>query len=255
MAASSSSSPMETSLNAHIFPFAANLNPLTLRLDRTNYNFWIAQVLPSVRAYNLEGFLLGSIQPPTQFIDIPESNGSQSLTCTLNPNYIIWNRQDQYLVSWLLSSMSKSMLGHVTRCVRATEIWYTLERLNVTQSRARVLQLRSMLQNLKKRDLSIDEYFVKMKNIVDILNVASGQTFTDDELLLYILGGLGSEYESIVVHLTSRQRAISLEEAQLMLQTQEMKIEHQVTQANLDFQGNPFANYAHFRRGQTNSGN
>ena len=56
---------------------------------------------------------------------------------------------------------------------------------------------------------------------------------------MYILGGLGSEYESVVVHLTSRQGAISLEEAHFMLQTQEMRIEHQVAQDILDFQGNP----------------
>ena len=103
--------------------------------------------------------------------------------------------------------------------------------------------------------MSIEEYFVKMKNIADFLNVSGGQTFTDDELLLYILGGLGSEYESVVVHLTSCQGAISLEEAHFMLQTQEMRIEHQVAQAILDFQGNTSANYANFKRGQTSLGN
>ena len=100
----------------------------------------------------------------------------------------------------------------------------------------------------------IEEYFVKIKNIPDLLNVSGGQTFTDDELLLYILGGLGSDYKSVIVHLTSRQGAVSLEEAQFMLQTQEMRIENQVAQVTLDLQGNPFANYANFKRGQ-NLGN
>ena len=83
--------------------------------------------------------------------------------------------------------MSESMLGHVIRCVKAGEIWYALERLNLTQSRAKVLQLRAMLQLLKKGEMSIEEYFVKMKNIVDLLNVSAGQTVTNDELLLHIL--------------------------------------------------------------------
>ena len=56
----------------------------------------------------------------------------------------------------------------------------------------------------------IEEYFVKMKNLADLLNVSASQTVTDDELLWYILGGLGSEYEFVVVHLTSRQRVVSL---------------------------------------------
>ena len=33
-----------------------------------------------------------------------------------------------------------------------------------------------------------------------------------------------------------------------------MRIEHQVAQAPLDFQGNPFASYANFKRGQTGYG-
>ena len=118
MASLSTSSSMETSSNAlginnsvtQTFPFTANLNPLTLHLDRTNYNFWRAQVLLSVRAHNLEGFLFGTIQPPAQFVDVFDPNGGQAMIRTLNPDYIIWNRQDQYLVSWLLSSMSESML-------------------------------------------------------------------------------------------------------------------------------------------------
>ena len=266
MAASSSSSPMAASPSSSVsivnngivptFPFASSLNQLTLRLDRTNYNYWRAQVLPAVRAHNLEGFLLGSTQPPAQFIDIPVSNlsGNQSVTRTLNPDYVLWNRQDQYLVSWLLSSLSESMLAYVTRCVRASEIWFTLERLNITQSRARVLQLRAMLQNLKKGDMSVEEYFVKMKNLADLINISGDQNFTDEELLLYILGGLGSDYESVVVHLTSRQGAIYLEEAQFMLQTQEMRIESQIAQTALDVQGNPSANYVNYRRG-SNLGN
>ena len=149
MAASSNSSPMAASPSSSVsivnngivptFPFALSLNQLKLRLDRTNYNYCRAQVLPLVRAHNLEGFLLGSTQPPAQFIDIYNPNGNQSITHTLNPDYVTRNRQDQYLISWLISFMSESMLAHVTRCVRASEIWFTLERLNITQSRARVL--------------------------------------------------------------------------------------------------------------------
>ena len=83
-----------------------------------------------------------------------------------------------------------------------------------------------MLQNLKKGNISIEEYFVKMKNMADLLNVSGGQVLTNDELLLYILGGLRNEYEFVVILLTSRQGEVSLEEAQFMLQTQEMRIEH-----------------------------
>ena len=101
--------------------------------------------------------------------------------------------------------------------------------------------------------MSIEEYFVKKKNVADLFNVSGGQTLTDVELLLCILRGLGSEYESVVVHLTSLKGAITLEEAQFMLQTQEIRIAHQVAHTTIDIQGNPFTNYVNFRRGSNGS--
>ena len=34
--------------------------------------------------------------------------------------------------------------------------------------------------------------------------VAAGQTISDEELVLYILGGLGPKFEYVIVHLTSK---------------------------------------------------
>ena len=48
-----------------------------------------------------------------------------------------------------------------------------------------------------------------MRNIGDNLGVV-GQSITNEELVLYILGGLGSEYESIMVNFTSRHDVLSL---------------------------------------------
>ena len=47
---------------------------------------------------------------------------------------------------------------------------------------------------------------------------------SDDELILYILGGVGSDFESVVVNLTSRD-FITLEEVQFLLQTHVMRLE------------------------------
>ena len=44
------------------------LLPLTLRLDRTNYSYWRALALAAVRAYNLEGYVLGTTPSPPRFL-------------------------------------------------------------------------------------------------------------------------------------------------------------------------------------------
>ena len=64
--------------------------------------------------------------------------------------------------------------------------------------------------------MSIQDYILRMRGIADFLNSA-GLIISDDELLLYILRGLSSEYDPIMINLTSRQESIFLQEAQYML--------------------------------------
>ena len=92
--------------------------------------------------------------------------------------------------------MSESMIVHVISYISSFQIWTLLERLFATNSRAKMLQLRLQLQSTKKGSLSINDYFLKMRAIADTLT-STGQSISDDELLLYILGGLGSEYDQL----------------------------------------------------------
>uniref|UniRef100_A0A803Q3P6 Uncharacterized protein n=1 Tax=Cannabis sativa TaxID=3483 RepID=A0A803Q3P6_CANSA len=63
----------------------------------------------------------------------------------------------------------------------------------------------------RSQGLSIHDYVLKMKTIVDGLT-AAGQVFSDNDLILYILGGLKPEYDSVVINLTSTVDRITLSE-------------------------------------------
>ncbi|EXB74907.1 hypothetical protein L484_018615 [Morus notabilis] len=106
-------------------------------------------------------------------------------------------------MAWLLASISE-LVGHVVRCTSSRQVRLTLEQLATENSRARLLQLRFQPQPVKKGSMSIDDYVLKMRSIVDNLN-ATGQVISNDDLVLCILGGLGSEYDPVVVNLTSRK--------------------------------------------------
>ncbi|KAK6151862.1 hypothetical protein DH2020_014497 [Rehmannia glutinosa] len=196
-----------------------SLTTLTLRLDRTNYNYWRVQVLTTVRAHGFEEFLFGTTPAPPQFLDGSSTGSLRSL----NPTYSNWMRRDQLLMSWLLSSMAECMLGHVTRCSTAAEVWSVLETLFHTQSKARVNHLRSLLQSTKKGDLSVEDYILKMVGIADSLQ-AAGKHIPDDDLVSYILAGFGSEFESVVVNLQSRDETLTIPEVQFALQSHEMRL-------------------------------
>ncbi|KAK6144727.1 hypothetical protein DH2020_021547 [Rehmannia glutinosa] len=193
---------------------------IILRLDRTNYHFWKAHVLSTVRAHGFEGFLFGTELLPPKFVASAVGSSSTSLP---NSDYTVWMRRDQFLLRWMLYSIGESMLGHVSRCSTSHEVWIIFEKLFQSQSKARSMQIQFMLQIAKKGDLTIDEFLLKMKSYADDLN-SIGQTITDEELVLYVLDGLESDYKSVVVNLTTRSDLVTLQEAQFVLQTHEMRL-------------------------------
>ena len=109
-----------------------------------------------------------------------------------------------------------------------------------------------MLQSTKKGLISIDEYILKMRGIADSLS-SVGNAISDEELILYVLGGIGSEYESVVVNLTSRNDPLTLTDVQFMLQSHEIRLEQQMV--NLTLNGYVFSPSAHFTTHQSNQYN
>lgn len=81
-----------------------------------------------------------------------------------------------------MASISEGMLGHVSRCVRSSEVWSSLEVSFRTNSKARVLQLRFLLQTTKKGSLSVEEFILKMRGFADDLN-SVGQYISDTRIV------------------------------------------------------------------------
>ncbi|CAA0841034.1 cysteine-rich RLK (RECEPTOR-like protein kinase) 8, partial [Striga hermonthica] len=94
---------------------------VTIKLNDSNYLMWKHQVLATTRGYGLEGFILGTSIPPEKFTT--DENGNQSI----NPLYISWQKQDQLLVSWVLSSLTEEILINTIGLNTSSEIWYSLE--------------------------------------------------------------------------------------------------------------------------------
>lgn len=68
-------------------------------------------MLATVCAHSFEDVLLCSSAP----CDKLSVDGLSSS----DPSMIIWIKKDQFLLSWLLSSISENMLGHVSRCLHS----------------------------------------------------------------------------------------------------------------------------------------
>ncbi|KAH6823664.1 hypothetical protein C2S53_004231 [Perilla frutescens var. hirtella] len=162
----------------------------------------------------------------------------------LNPEYILWHRQDQLLSSWLQSTLCENMHTFIVGLEISKEVWETLEINFASQTRAKVMQHKLQLQTLKKGNLSMREYLNQIKNYCDTL-AAAGQYISEEDKILHILSGLGHEYNPVMIAITSKTEHCTLREVSALLLSFENRLESSNIESSFNIDGsNPSANFA-----------
>ncbi|KAB2596288.1 hypothetical protein D8674_031738 [Pyrus ussuriensis x Pyrus communis] len=206
---SSTSSPTTNPTSNHPFhPFSTVVN---IKLDRTNYPLWLAQILPILKSRDLMGYVDGTLIPPSKYL---------SGTTNLDPAYSAWVQQDQMILSWINGSLTASVLFVVASKRTARAIWEALEQRYASTSQNRILFLRNELLQTKKGDLSVADYLDRMNAIADNLALA-GQPVSDDELVQIVLNNLGPAFEMTVSAAQARDSPITYPTLEALLLTTE----------------------------------
>ncbi|KAL5548409.1 hypothetical protein UlMin_003640 [Ulmus minor] len=104
--------------------------------------------------------------------------------------------------------------------------WNALEKTFSSSSRARIIQLRLKLQSTKKCSLSMIDYVMKVKGAADSL-AAIGEPISEQDQVMNLLGGLGSDYNAVVTAINIRDDKISIEAVHSMLFAFEHRLEKQ----------------------------
>ena len=126
-------------------------------------------------------------------------------------------------------------MGQIVGFQTPHDAWMALHKIFSASSKARILQLRLEFQTAKKGADPMLEYILKIKTISDNL-AAIGELVKETDHILQLLGGLGSEYNSIVASLTAREDDLSLHSIHSILLTHEQRLNHQHTSsADLPF--------------------
>jgi hypothetical protein len=86
-------------------------------------------------------------------------------------------------------------------CKTAAEAWTSVHAMFGAHSRANVRHIQRQLQSLRKEDKPASEYMHMMKSLADTM-AAAGSPISNDELVDYIITGLGSAFNSIAASLT-----------------------------------------------------
>jgi hypothetical protein len=147
------------------------------------------------------GYVDGSTPAPPK--QVPSST-TEGVELVSNPVYDRWDwdDQDQLLLTGLLR--------YVIMTKTARDAWDILNRMFASASRARVVQIRVELATTKKRNLSMDDYFRKIKRLASEM-VAVDAPLRNDEVVAYLLAGLDADYDSFVTSMATKSGALTLD--------------------------------------------
>jgi hypothetical protein len=143
------------------------------------------------------GLLDGSDAAPAKTMIVANMDKTKEPTTVPNPEYGAWVARDQFVLHYLVNPLSREILIHVLRIEHAAGMWSAVEEMFASQSQSKITNLRIALANTKKSNMTSAAFFAKMKGFADEL-AAARKIVPDDELVSFILAGLGGEYNTVV---------------------------------------------------------
>ncbi|KAK2972860.1 hypothetical protein RJ640_028388 [Escallonia rubra] len=210
---------------------------LPTKLTYTNFTVWKTQLYSGLIGHNLLGFIDGSYPPPSQ--TIPES--STSTKQIPNPDYILWHRQDQLILNAMLGSCIDTIQPHISTVSSSQEAWERLLVLFANKSRSRIMSLKERLLTNSRGTRSIQEYLQHMRAIADDLALVDNP-LSEDDLVLYILAGVGPEFKEMAAALRARDTPITFDELYDKLGDYELQLKKEDSTPSLS---EATANYTH----------
>nr|XP_020162918.1 uncharacterized protein LOC109748288 [Aegilops tauschii subsp. strangulata] len=149
---------------------------------------WRALALPNFAGVRLHGFLDGSARVPAPTVTTGTGKAARTVS---NPEYEQWWTLDQKVLGHLLGSMNVEISAQLIGC-RTTAVHTMFD----VENSAGVRNLRRQIQTLRKGDRLAGEYMQKVKALADSM-AAAGSPLCDDEIIDYMLTGLGSAFNPI----------------------------------------------------------
>jgi hypothetical protein len=194
---------MQSSLSTSAIPTSFAI-PVSEKLTKGNYLLWKAQVLPAIRAAQLDDILTGiEICPPKTI-----SDASDRTVTVANLAYGRWIARNQAVLGYLLSSLSHEVLSSLINCSTSSSVWTTLSEMYSSHSRARKVNTQIALAKTKKGASSVAEYFAKMRGFADELG-AAGKPLDDEEFVSFLLTGLDEDFNPLVTAVVARSDLIT----------------------------------------------
>jgi hypothetical protein len=154
---------------------------------------WRALTLPNLSGARLHGFLDGSTPAPPKTVTQGTGDAARPVS---NPDFEHWWTLDQKVLGLLLGSMNEDIAAQLIGCTTAAAAWAAVHSLFGAQNSAGVRHLRRQIHALRKEEKPAAEYMQKVKGMADAM-AATGTPLRNDEIIDYMLTGLGKAFNPI----------------------------------------------------------
>ncbi|MCO5566304.1 hypothetical protein L7F22_019980 [Adiantum nelumboides] len=108
------------------------------------------------------------------------------------------------MMYWLSISVQDTMIGNIQDATSPKQAWDRLVSADTTNTKARKIQLKNELNTVKKENLSINDYTLKIKGIVESLASIDVQVEDDDKVEV-CLRGLMPAYKQFKASIQTRE--------------------------------------------------
>jgi len=205
-----------TNIKSHI--------PLTLDLDRLNYDSWRELFYTHCEGYDVNDHIDGTHDAPAT-----------------SPTENEWKKVDSIVKMWLYSTISQALLQMVLKKdAMARQVWLNLEKLFRDNKDARSMQLESELRSITMGDLSVLAYCSKIKKIADLLeNLDSDSKVSDKHLVIHTINGLSPRFDYVASIIRHRSPLPSFFETQSMLLLEEQRFKPNLVPQTINHTAHP----------------
>ena len=134
----------------------------------------------------------------------------------------------------LRTMISKEYIGHVRDLKSPKQVWETLEKLFTKKNTARLQFLENELAVVTQGNFSVEEYFLKVKNLCsEILELDAEEPVSDARLQRYLIRGLRKDFMPFVSLIQRWAKQPTIIELENLLSNQEALIKRMTSSNEL----------------------
>uniref|UniRef100_A0A2N9EGZ0 Integrase catalytic domain-containing protein n=1 Tax=Fagus sylvatica TaxID=28930 RepID=A0A2N9EGZ0_FAGSY len=152
----------------------------------------------------------------------------------VNPAYVLWNKKDQLVLSWLIATLTSNILSTVYGLNTSRQVWMSLASHYASQSKSRITHLKRQLQTMRQDARTCTEYLQMAKSWADQL-AAIGKPVDEDDLISFILSGLNPSFNVFITTFNLTTRDTPLPYANFESRHPPSQLAAMVTQTNAQF--------------------